>query len=149
VARARKQKQVSEPTGEGNPDQTGTQTGQDSEVITKVVPKVITTDTGERKTIMALSPEQIRAVYAKRRTKGLYTDLIAEFLAMEEGGVSVKEQWNAQLGEKKVTSLKQGFDNVKKSKGAPDGAELVDVIVDGDDVYLINKALVGSEAVAA
>ena len=93
---------------------------------------------------MAMTPEQIRAVYAKRRTKGLYLDLLAKFIESGEAGVSVRDEWNTILGDtenKKATSLKQGFENAKDKKDAPDGAELVDVIVDGDDVFLLNRAI--------
>lgn len=103
----------------------------------------------ERK-IMALSPDQIAAIYAKRRTKGQYVELLTEFLASGEAGVSVKEQWGAFLGGKQPTTIKQGFEGAKDKKDSPEDAGLVDVIVDGDDVYLIHKVLAGtSEPVAA
>jgi len=102
---------------------------------------------------MALTPDQIRAVYAKRRTKGLYGELLASFIESGEGGVSVREEWNTQFawdeskpeGErgKAATTLKQGFENAKDKKDAPEGSELVDVIVDGNDVYLLNRGVLG------
>jgi len=90
---------------------------------------------------MALDAAQIAAIYAKRRTKGQYTSFLTEFTTSGENGVDVKETW-PQLKDKKATTIKQGFENVKKNKDAPDGAELVDVIVDGEDVFLINSAMV-------
>ena len=102
---------------------------------------------------MPLNSEQIKALYAKRRTKGLYVEKLVEFLASEDAGVSVREQWptdftwdptkeDKERG-KQATTLKQGFENAKEKKDAPEGSELVDVLVDGDEVYLINKALTG------
>jgi len=105
---------------------------------------------------MPLSPEQIRSIYAKRRTKGLYNELLEQFMASGENGVSVREQWPTQFtwdaekeeGErgKQATTLKQGFENAKDRKDAPEGSELIDVIVDGDEVYLINRAQMDVEA---
>lgn len=100
------------------------------------------TDNTERKIKMPLDPDRIRAIYAKRRTKGLYIELLASFMESGENGVSVKEEWATKLGDKKATTLKQGFENAKDSKSAPEGSEAVDVIVDGEDVFLINGALV-------
>jgi len=98
---------------------------------------------------MALDSDKIAAIYAKRRTKGLYTAFLAELLESGENGVDVKETW-PQLKDKKATTIKQGFENAKDKKEAPDGADMIDVIVDGDDVFLINSAmvreLVGAEA---
>lgn len=98
---------------------------------------------------MSLTAEQIAEIYAKRRTKGLYTEFLAELLASGENGVDVKETW-PQLKDKKATTIKQGFENAKDKKEAPEGADMVDVIVDGEDVFLINSAmvreLVGAEA---
>jgi len=90
---------------------------------------------------MPLSPEEIRKIYAERRTKGEYIAKLTQFMESEEVGISVKEEWNTAFGEKKATTLKQGFENAKDKKDAPDGAELVDVIVDGDDVFLLNRAI--------
>ena len=103
---------------------------------------------------MPLTPDQIKSIYAKRRTKGLYNSLLDAFMESGDPGISVKEEWATQLGEKKATTLKQGFENAKDRKDAPEGSELVDVIVDGEDVFLINRAhtegleteLVGAEA---
>src|SRR5262245_42720740 len=101
---------------------------------------------------MALTQEQIRSIYAKRRTKGLYNELLEQFMTSGDNGVSVREQWPTQFAwddsqeeekdkGKQATTLKQGFENAKDRKDAPDGSELIDVIVDGNDVYLINRAV--------
>lgn len=91
---------------------------------------------------MPLSADEVRAIYANRRTKGLYDTLLASFIESNDNGVSVKEEWS-ELADKKAATLKQGFENSKDRKTAPDGAENVDVIVDGDNVYLINKVVSG------
>jgi len=107
----------------------------------------------ERK-LMALTPDEIRAIYAKRRTKGVYDSKLVAFLDSGEEGVNVRETWpndfpypgkDAQdkpTG-KKATSIKQGFENSKGRKESPDGSATVDVIVDGEEVYLINTVLSG------
>lgn len=94
---------------------------------------------------MPLSPDEVRAIYAKRRTKGLYDSMLVEFLNSEDNGVDVKVQW-PELADKKAQTLKQGFENSKDRKGAPEGSDNVDVIVDGENVYLINKVVAGIEA---
>ena len=105
---------------------------------------------------MALSTEEIRAIYAKRRTKGVYDAKLIEFVESNETGVSVRETWPTEFpypGKdaqdkptgKKAASIKQGFENSKGRKDAPDGSENVDVIVDGEEVYLINKVSAGVE----
>src|SRR5262245_55880996 len=98
---------------------------------------------------MALTPEQIQKIYAKRRTKGLYNELLAEFMESGEDGVSVREQWPTHFSwdptkedkerGKQATTLKQGFENAKEKKDAPEGAENVDVIVDEENVFLVNR----------
>ena len=116
----------------------------------------VQTDTSqtERKIKVPMTAEQIRAVYAKRRTKGLYGELLATFIESGEGGVSVREEWPTQFswdesksGEKgdekgkTASTLKQGFENAKDKKDVPDSFALIDVIVDGTDVYLLNRAI--------
>lgn len=98
---------------------------------------------------MGLTNEQILGIYAKRRTKGQYTGMLDEFLTSGENGVSVKEEWATQLGEKKANTLKQGFENALEKKDAPEGSDKVDVIVDGENVYLINRAIVEVPEAAA
>ena len=98
-----------------------------------------------RRMKMPLSPDEVRAIYAKRRTKGLYDAMLAEFLESGDNGVDVKVQWT-ELADKKAQTLKQGFENSKDRKTAPEGSDGVDVIVDGENVYLINKIVAGIEA---
>jgi hypothetical protein len=103
---------------------------------------------------MPLDPDKIRSIYAKRRTKGGYDEKLVEFMTSGDAGISVREQWNAEFAwnadspddaegkstkGKTATTLKQGFENAKDRKGAPNGSEHIDVIVDEDEVYLINK----------
>jgi len=100
---------------------------------------------------MPLSTEMIDALYAKRRMKGIYAEKLTTFIASGEQGVSVREEWptdfkwdETQEDGKKgklASTLKQGFENVKAKSGAPAGSEHVDVMVDGENVYLVNKTL--------
>lgn len=112
-------------------------------VTTQVAPSAQTK--GNHK-IMALTPEQIREIYANRRTKGQYEKFLTEFLGSNEDGISVKEVW-PQLNDKKASTLKQGFDNAKDRKEAPEGSEFVDIIVDGDNVFLMNLKLLTDNGV--
>jgi hypothetical protein len=102
----------------------------------------------KERTVMALSPDQIRSIYAKRRTKGQYVQFLAELLESGENGCDVKATW-PQLSDKKATTIKQGFENAKEKKDAPDGSDAIDVIVDGEDVFLINAAQLGDLAEVA
>jgi hypothetical protein len=100
---------------------------------------------------MALTPEQIQAIYAKRRTKGLYERYLAEFLESGENGVLVGEQW-PDLKDKKAQTVKQGFEGAtvdKKDRKAPEGSDQVDIIVDGENVYLLNRAVLGEQVAEA
>jgi hypothetical protein len=115
-----------------------------AEVTTSDTSNTNNTNTTARRMKMALTAEQVRAIYAKRRTKGQYTELLTAFIESGDTGVSVKEEWT-QLADKKAPTLKQGFENAKEKKDAPEGADTVDVITDGDDVFLINRAIVGAE----
>ena len=94
---------------------------------------------------MPLTNDRIREIYAKRRTKGLYTSLLTALLESGDNGCDVKETW-PQLQDKKASTIKQGFENAKNTKDAPEGADNVDVIVDGEDVFLINTSVVGDMA---
>lgn len=101
-----------------------------------------------RREIVPLTNDRIREIYAKRRTKGLYTSLLAALLESGDNGCDVKETW-PQLLDKKASTIKQGFENAKNTKDAPEGADNVDVIVDGEDVFLINTSVVGDMAEAS
>jgi hypothetical protein len=98
--------------------------------------------------IMPLSNDQIMALLSKTRQKGVYTDRLNEFIASGEGGLCVNEQW-PDLGGKKATTLKQGFEAAKDKKEASEGADKVIVKTDEDKVYLINLAHVEGVEVAA
>jgi hypothetical protein len=122
-------------------------------VATETPVEVVSNEnTNTRRMKMPLSPDQVRQIYANRRTKGLYDTKLGEFIESGDNGISVKEEW-PEFADKKAQTLKQGFENSKDRKGAPDGSDNVDVIVDGDNVYLINKVVAGvadelAEAVA-
>jgi hypothetical protein len=88
-----------------------------------------------------LTQDQILQLLAAGRQKGVYRERLATFLNGGEAGISVSEVF-PDLAGKKTTSLKTGFENVKKSKDAPEGSDNVVIRVVEDKVYLINMALV-------
>lgn len=96
-----------------------------------------------------LTDEQIKVLLSTTRTKGQYITYLAEFLDSGEKGVCVNEEW-IDLSEKKSSTLKQGFENARENKNAPDGADAVKVIVSGDKedarVYLVNLKAAGVAA---
>lgn len=102
------------------------------------------TNTNERgtKKMAGLTADQIQTLLGKTRQKGIYQEKIKLFLASGEQGVCVNDEW-VELSEKKATTLKQGFENAKDSKDAPEGSEYVKVISNEDKVYLINLAAAG------
>jgi hypothetical protein len=93
---------------------------------------------------MALTDAQIQALLANTRTKGVYTTYLGQFIQSGEGGVCVNEQW-MDLRDKKASTLKQGFENAREGKNAPEGAEFVKVLTNEDKVYLINLKSAGIE----
>src|SRR4029077_2772570 len=94
---------------------------------------------------MPLSPDQIQALLGKTRTKGDYVVKLNSFLNSGEQGICVNETW-VELKDKKATTLKQGFENVKTNKDAAEGADSVKVISADDLVYLVNLKAAGVEA---
>jgi hypothetical protein len=96
--------------------------------------------------VQGLSAEQINALMAGSRTKGQYSEALGTFLESGEAGVSVDEAF-PHLAGKNAGSVKQGFDGARTKKDAPEGADQVRVIKQGDTVYLLNQALIaGAEA---
>ena len=91
-----------------------------------------------------MTPEQILAVLGKTRQKGQYQGLVVEFLDSGEAGVHAQSQW-PQLGEKKASTIKQGFEGALKRKEAPDGSDGVRVLVQDEQVYLINSSLAAEQ----
>lgn len=102
------------------------------------------TTQGESK-MAGLTAEQIQQLLSTSRSKGQYVAYTNEFLASNEAGVCVNEQW-ADLADKKASTLKQGFENAKTNKESSDGADKIKVMVNEDKVYLINLALAGGAA---
>lgn len=92
-----------------------------------------------------LTPEQIQALLGNARTKGSYTTAMASFLNSGEAGVCVNDTW-PEMASKKSATLKQGFENVKNSKDAPEGSDTVKVLVNEEKVYLIDLAAAGVAA---
>lgn len=99
-----------------------------------------------------LTPEQIAALMSGTRTKGQYVTRLNEFLNSGEGGIAVAEEWPLDFGpaaEKKIDTVKQGFENAKNSKNAHADAEHVRVLKNDDIVYLVNLKAAGQVAPAA
>lgn len=96
-----------------------------------------------------LTDDQIKALLSTTRTKGQYITYLGEFIENGEKGICANEEW-VDLAEKKASTLKQGFENAKENKNAPEGAEFVKVIVNGDKddakVYLVNLKAAGVSA---
>lgn len=95
-----------------------------------------------------LSNEQILELLASGRQKGVYKERMQQFLTSGEGGISVADTF-PDLAGKKSSSIKTGFENVKKGKDAPEGSDQVVVRSVDDKVYLINMANVQGAAPAA
>jgi len=88
-----------------------------------------------------MSPEEILQILGQSRTKGEYAGYLKTFLDSGEAGVAVNDTWPA-LSQKKATTVKQGFENAKDKKDAPEGAENVKVVKSNEQVYLFNLSLV-------
>jgi hypothetical protein len=107
-----------------------------------------------------LSDDEILRLKQKNVGRGIYNDMLSEFLAMGEKGVDVRVQWPDNMWSnnkddegnpvaKTGSTLKQGFENARQSKKAPEGSDYVDVIADGEKVYLINKLATGEAHASA
>lgn len=99
-----------------------------------------------------LTPEQIAALLGATRTKGQYVVRLNEFVSSGEAGIAVAEQWPLEFGpaaEKKIDTVKQGFENAKNSKNAHADAEFVKVLKNDDTVYLVNLKAAGQAGATA
>jgi hypothetical protein len=103
-----------------------------------------------------LSADQIQALLGRTRTKGQYRTILGEFLASEQAGINVQEEY-VELRDKQPSTIKQGFEGAKNHAERPAGAENVRVLTqtegEGDNkvttIYLVNMAhpeLAGAEA---
>lgn len=93
---------------------------------------------------MALTPEQIAQLLSTSRSKGQYNVYLGKFVESGDAGVCANEEW-VDLATKKASTVAQGFENAKKNKDAPEGAEFVKVLKNEDKVYLINLKAAGVE----
>lgn len=85
---------------------------------------------------MGLNAEQIQALYAKRRVKGQYEDLLVQLdTKSDEAGVNVREAWPI-LKDKNTSTLAQGFGNAVKKLNLGDK---FDVISQDEQVYVMVK----------
>ena len=103
-----------------------------------------------------LTDEQIMALQSKTSGRGIYKQMLSDFDGLGVRGVNVRAQWphlmnsdkldeNGVVKPKTAQTLKQGFDTAKGSKNALPAFASIDVIADGDNVFLIRN----SEAPAA
>jgi hypothetical protein len=104
--------------------------------------EVVQTTQGERKQMAGeLSPEQIQALLASSTTRGQYARLLHDFVSSGSGAVDVMEQWPTEFAsDKNRNTIKQGFENAKNGKNAPEGSAGVRVIKNEEKVYLVNQA---------
>lgn len=101
-------------------------------------------ETKEIKKMAGLTAEQIQALVSGTRKKGEYVASLNQFIASGENGCDVRETWPEFQG-RKVSTLKQGFDNAITNKAASDGADQVKVYKQGEDVFLVNMAVAAAE----
>jgi hypothetical protein len=84
-----------------------------------------------------ISPDQIQELLSKARTRGDYKRELVVFLNGDEKGVQIDLE-NGTFAGKKPESVKIGFDNARKAKDAPEGAEDgVRVVLHEKQVYLL------------
>lgn len=90
-----------------------------------------------------LTQEQIQALMAGRTRKGLYLEKLTQFVQSGEGGVCVHDEWPLEFNDKNATAAKQGFENAKNSKNAPEGTDGILVINNDDKTFLVNPNAAG------
>lgn len=86
---------------------------------------------------MALTHEQIRSVYAKRRVKGEYEEKLTELYESDEPAVDVAESWPANFASKNAGTLYQGFQNAAKKLEI---ADAVDILNRDGHVFIMVKS---------
>jgi hypothetical protein len=82
-----------------------------------------------------LDPKLVASLYAKRRTRGGYVEILTEAAQSDENGFAAKATY-PQLAEKNPATLYQGFRNAAEKMGI---AEKVDILNSDDEVYVIFK----------
>lgn len=83
---------------------------------------------------MPLDNATIQALYATRRTKGQYEDLLVEFLNSDENGFSVKDD-HPMLADKTASTLYQGFRNAAEKLEV---SKVIDVINRDGQVFVLH-----------
>jgi len=88
--------------------------------------------------LMGLTTEQVQALLAKKRTKGLYEDRLVELTTeSDEMGVNPVESWPLDFNGKSATTMYQGFRNAATKLGI---SEDIDVIQRDGAVFLLVKS---------
>jgi hypothetical protein len=91
------------------------------------------------KMALVLDPARITELQAGSKQRGLYTDELNAFIARENRGEEV-DLTDGALAGKKPQSVKTGFENARK-KLSDELKPTIQVILNEDHVYLINKAV--------
>ena len=86
--------------------------------------------------IMSIEDSVIAELLSKARTRGEYARELGTFLESDSNGVQVNLEEGVFAG-KKPQSVKIGFDNARKAKDAPEGADKVRVVLHENGVYLL------------
>lgn len=84
---------------------------------------------------MALSQDKIAALYAAKRTRGFYREVLETQLAGEENGFAAKETY-PKLNGKETSTIYQGFRNAAEKMGI---SEQLDILNSDEEVYVIFK----------
>jgi hypothetical protein len=82
---------------------------------------------------MALTQDQIEAIYAKRRRKGEYAVILNDQREGDENGFAAKATYPT-LKSKSATTIYQGFRNAAEKLSLTD---VVDIINSDDEVFVL------------
>lgn len=74
---------------------------------------------------MGLSNDQIAALYAKRRVKGLYEDKLMELMESDEPAIDPADSWPVEFSNKSATTMYQGFNNAAKKLNLADDVDVI------------------------
>lgn len=104
------------------------------------------TETKERITVSALTPETIAELLAGARTKGAGEDVLTDFLASDEVGVEVSLETGPFAGKSAVQAY-TGLNNAKKKTKKNDAGETVLAFPEAGSVQVIKRKIGDDERV--
>jgi len=87
---------------------------------------------------MGLDKSRIEALYANRRIKGGYLNILEQALESDENGFAAKETY-PQLKDKAAATIYQGFRNAAEKLLGNEWTKLLDILNSDDEVYVIFK----------